>query len=264
MTGVRVHPTAIIDSGAELADDVVVGPFCHVGASVRIGSGSELGVGAVVFGPTVLGRRNRVHAFAVLGGPPQDRSYRGEATELIAGDDNEFREHVTVNRGTTAGGGVTLVGSGCLFMAGVHVAHDCSFGDRVTVANGTSFGGHVRVESRVTVGGHVAVAPFVTVGFASFIAGGAMVDGDVPPFVIAAGDRARPRGLNRVGMKRAEVPRPSQRALARAYRRVYASGEPVVRAARVLETETTDECVRQFAAFVAQRAGVRPRRRTDE
>jgi UDP-N-acetylglucosamine acyltransferase len=195
----------------------------------------------------------------VIGAAPQDRSYDGEATELRIGDGNEFREQVTVHRGTARGGAVTVIGSQCLLMVGAHVAHDCVVGDRVTLANGTSLGGHVRVEDRVTCGGHVAVAPFVTLGFACFVAGGAMVESDVAPFTMAAGDRARPRGLNRVGLRRAEVPASSCRLLIRAYRRLYASGVPVLPAARQLLEESDDEHVRRLAQFVLDRAGTRPR-----
>src|SRR5262245_22819160 len=159
----RVHPTAVVDSTAELADGVRVGPLCYVGPGVCIDEDTELVAQATVLGPSRIGKRNRVHPHATVGGPPQDRSWKGEPTELVVDDDNQFRESVTVHRGTPRGGGVTRIGSGCLLMVGAHVAHDCTIGDDVTLANATSLGGHVAVETRVVTGGHVAVAPFARI-----------------------------------------------------------------------------------------------------
>jgi len=225
--GARVHSTAVVDPGAELGDGVRVGPLCHVGAGVVIGDDTELVSQATVLGPSRIGRRNRIYPQAALGAAPQDRSFRGESTTLVVGDDNEFRESVTVHRGTPKGGGVTRIGSGCLFMVGSHVAHDCTVGDGVTLANVTSLGGHVIVESRVVTGGHVAVAPFVRIGEIAFAAGGAMIERPVPPFVVVAGDRARVRGLNTVGLERAGVPEASRTALEHAYRILFRKGVPL-------------------------------------
>jgi UDP-N-acetylglucosamine acyltransferase len=237
----RVHPTAVVDPGAELGDGVRIGPLCHVGAGVVIGDDTELVAQATLLGPTRIGQRNRVYPHATLGAGPQDRSYRGESTKLVVGDDNEFRESVTVHRGTPKGGGVTRVGSGCLFMVGVHIAHDCTVGDGVTLANVTSLGGHVTVESRVVTGGHVAVAPFVRIGDIAFAAGGAMIERPVPPFVIVSGDRARVRGLNAIGLERAGVPEPSRAALERAYRSLFRKGVPLAVALRELDQMLRDD-----------------------
>ncbi|HEX7670818.1 MAG TPA: acyl-ACP--UDP-N-acetylglucosamine O-acyltransferase, partial [Polyangiaceae bacterium] len=196
---VHVHPTAVVDASATLEDGVVVGPLSFVGAGVTLGEGTELVCQATVLGPSRLGKRNRVFPHATLGASPQDRSWNGEASTLVVGDDNVFRESVTVHRGTAKGGGVTRVGSGCLFMVGAHIAHDAQVGDGVTLANYTSLGGHVEVGERAVLGGHVAVAPFVRIGELSFAAGGAMIERAVPPFLIVSGDRARVRGLNKIG-----------------------------------------------------------------
>jgi UDP-N-acetylglucosamine acyltransferase len=214
-----VHPSAVVDPSATLGQDVVIGPFCHVGAGVVLGDGCHLVGSATVLGPTVLGARNVVHPYAVLGGAPQDKSHRGEPTRLVIGDDNVFREHVTVNRGTTKQDGVTRIGSGNLLMAGSHIAHDCVLGDGIILGNGTLLGGHVEVRDYVVSGGGVAIQPFVTIGTVAFLAGGAMIEREVPPFVIAAGDRARVRGLNKVGLRRRGVSPESLRAL----RTVYAA-----------------------------------------
>jgi UDP-N-acetylglucosamine acyltransferase len=214
-----VHPSAVIEAGAVLGEGVVIGPFCHVGAGVVVGDGCQLIGSVTVLGPTVLGARNVIHPYAVLGGAPQDKSHQGEPTRLIVGDDNVFREHVTVNRGTTKEDGITRLGSGNLLMAGTHIAHDCVVGDGTILGNGTLLGGHVKILDYVVTGGGVAIQPFVTIGTIAFLAGGAMVERDVPPFVIAAGDRARVRGLNKVGLRRRAVSPESLRAL----RAVYAA-----------------------------------------
>lgn len=249
-----VHPTAVVEPGAVLAKGVRVGPLCYVGAGVELGEGTELVAQATVLGPTRLGRNNRICSHATLGAPPQDRSFGGEATRLEIGDDNVFREQVTVHRGTVKGDSVTRVGSRCLFMVGAHVAHDCRVGDDVVLTNLATLGGHVEVQPNAVLGGLVAVAPFVRLGRACFVAGGAKVERDVPPFTIAAGDRARVRGLNRVGLSRAGVPDRSQQALARAYRIIWRSGEPLLRGIAAARVELGDDpCVAELCAFLDQR-----------
>jgi UDP-N-acetylglucosamine acyltransferase len=233
----RVHSTAVVDARATLADDVVVGPLSVVGEDVVLGEGTELVAQATVLGPCRIGKGNRVYPHATLGASPQDRSFRNEQTTLVVGDDNVFRESVTVHRGTAKGGGVTRIGSGCLFMVGAHVAHDANVADGVTLANYTSLGGHVEVGERAVLGGHVAVAPFVRIGELSFAAGGAMIERNVPPFVIVSGDRARVRGLNRVGLERARVPERSREALLVAYRMLFGEKTPLAVGLRVVKSE---------------------------
>jgi UDP-N-acetylglucosamine acyltransferase len=248
----RVHSTSVVDPGAELGEGVRIGPLCHVGAGVVIEDDTELLALATVLGPARIGRRNRIYPQATLGAAPQDRSFRGESTTLIVGDDNEFRESVTVHRGTPKGGGVTRIGSACLFMVGSHVAHDCTVGDGVTLANLTSLGGHVVVESRVVTGGHVAVAPFVRIGEIAFAAGGAMIERPVPPFMVVSGDRARVRGLNTVGLERAGVPETSRDALERAYRVLFRKGTPMSVAITEVERALLDDpFVAKLVAFLA-------------
>jgi UDP-N-acetylglucosamine acyltransferase len=234
---------------------VEVGPLAYVAGNVELGSGSVLLAQATVLGPARLGSRCRIHPHAVIGGAPQDRSYGGEPTILEVGDDCVFREHVTVHRGTTKGGGTTRIGSRCLLMAGAHVAHDCQLGDDVVLTNLTTLGGHVRVENNVVCGGQVAVAPFVLLGRGCFVAGGAMVERDVPPFVIAAGDRARVRALNRVGLERTGVPPASREALRRAFRTIWTSSERVaVGLAQADERYGSDPYVRQLVDFLRERS----------
>jgi len=233
-----VHATAIVESGAELAGDVEIGPFAVVGAGVRLGPGCRVHAHAVLAGPLVLGARNVVHPFAVLGGAPQHKK-PGGVTHVEVGDDNTFREHVTVHRGTRQ---PTRIGSGNLFMAQAHVAHDVEIGSACTIANAVQLAGHVVVEDHATFGGLAGVAQFVRVGEGAFVAAGAMVERDVPPFCIVQGDRARVRAVNRVGLERQGVPAESVREIERVFRAVFASKRP---RAEVLATLTTDDA---FAA----------------
>jgi UDP-N-acetylglucosamine acyltransferase len=243
-----VHASAIVDASAELGDGVEVGPYAIVEARASLGAGTVLHAHAIVAAGARLGARNVVHPFAVIGAAPQAFKYAGEPTVTEIGDDNVFREHVTVHRGTAHGGGVTRVGSRGLFMVGCHVAHDCKLGDDLQLANATLLGGHVDIASGVVSGGGVAIAPFVRVGTRAFLAGGAMVERDVPPYVIAAGDRARVRALNKVGLARAEVPVASRVALERAFRAIFREG-PRLSAARALAADA-DPFVRELAASV--------------
>jgi UDP-N-acetylglucosamine acyltransferase len=263
VVAVEIHPTAVVAAGAELADGVVVGPHAVVGDGVAIGPGTRLVASCVVLGPTRLGARNVVHPYAVLGAEPQDRSHAGEPTTLVVGDDNVFREHVTVHRGTAKDRGTTSIGSGCLFMVGAHVAHDVRVGDAVTLTNGTLVGGHAEIGDHVVAGGGSAIAPFSRVGESAFLAGNAMVENDVPPFVIAAGDRARVRALNEVGLRRRGVPEGSRRALAKAFRIVFRSGVPRAQALVTVQRELgADPWVARLVAFLeqpARRGGKRAR-----
>jgi len=250
-----IHPTAHVDPGAELGTDVVIGPFCHVGAGVEVGDGSELLGHVTLLGPTRLGPANVLYPQAVLGTAPQDRSYAREATRLEVGASNVFREQVTVHRGTAKADGVTRIGSHCLFMVGAHIAHDCAVADRVTLTNLTTLGGHVIVQEHVVCGGHAAVAPFVTLGRGSFVAGGARVEQDVPPFIIAAGDRARVRALNRVGLQRMGAGSAAIAALERAFRLIWRSGQPLAAGIPVAERELGSEpLVAELVKFLQARS----------
>jgi UDP-N-acetylglucosamine acyltransferase len=233
----HIHPTAIVESGAELGGGVKVGPLCFVGDGARIGDGTELVAQVTVMGPTRIGSGCRIFPFTALGLPPQDRSWAGESTGLEIGDDCILREQVTIHRGTAKGGGTTRVGSRCLLKVGVHVAHDCQLADDLVLGNLTTLGGAVLVNGSVVTGGHVSVAPFVRVWRASLLAGGAMVERDVPPFTVVAGDRARVRGINLAGLRRMGVAPASRKALGRAYRRLWRSDLPMLRALEAVERE---------------------------
>lgn len=235
-----IHPTAIVDPRAEIAPDVEIGPYAVVGA-VRIGAGSRLAAHAIVMGPLAMGERNHVHSFAVLGGDPQVRklersesSDRNDTTRVEIGDDNVFREHVTVHRG--AGATITRIGSNNLFMAQAHVAHDVTVGSNVVVANAVQLAGHTVIEDYATFGGLSGVAQFVRVGESAFVAAGAMVERDVPPFCIVQGDRARVRAVNRVGLARRGVTSASAAEIERVFRAIVFSKETRARAAASVTT----------------------------
>ena len=222
--GARVHPTARVAAGAELGAGVTVEAYAVIGPSVRLGPGCWIGPHAVVDGHTTLGARNRVFQFASVGAQPQDLKYRGEASTLVVGDDNIVREFVSINPGTAAGGMVTRVGNGCLFMVSSHVAHDCEVGDHVILANGVALGGHVQVDDYGIVGGLAGVHQYVRIGESALCAAGAMVSMDVPPFCTAAGDRARLHGLNLVGLRRRGFSAEAIAGLKRAYRLLFHAG----------------------------------------
>ena len=197
-----IHPTAIIDPQAQIDSGVEVGPFAVIGPHVRIGSGTTVGPHAVIDGWTEIGPDNRIFQFAAVGGIPQDLKYRGEETWLRIGSGNIIREFATLQPGTVTGIGETVIGNGNMFMAYCHVAHDCIVGNRVIMANGSTLAGHVQVVVFAILCGLSDVHQFTRVGESAMLSGGAMVGQDVPPYTIAAGDRARMRGLNLVGLRR--------------------------------------------------------------
>lgn len=197
-----IHPTAQIDSSAQLGRDVRVGAWTVIGPHVVIGDDSELANHVTIKERVSMGARNRLHAGCVVGGDPQDRKYAGEPTECQIGDDNEIREHVTIHRGTGNGGALTTVGSNNLLMVGSHIAHDCEIGDGVVIANQVMLAGHVKVENHVSIGGGVGVHHYATIGTLSFVGGLARISRDVPPFMIVEGHPAEVRAVNVIGMLR--------------------------------------------------------------
>ncbi|MCB9521861.1 MAG: acyl-ACP--UDP-N-acetylglucosamine O-acyltransferase [Myxococcales bacterium] len=212
----QVDPTAWVDPSARLGHGVVVG------AHARVGPRCVLHPYAIVGDHTELGSDCQVHPFAVVGGPAQDRQTDPNAPHrLICGPANVFREGVTINRGTAHGGSLTRLGARGLYMTQVHVGHDCQVGDDVVLANGVSLAGHVTVEAQASLGGHAAVHQFARIGRLAFVAANAMISRDVPPFCLAAGDRATLRGLNTVGLQRAGLPPETRAALKRAYRALF-------------------------------------------
>ena len=219
---VTVHPTAIVETGAELADGVTIGPYCTVGPKVKLGERVRLISHVVVEGRTTVGADCLIHPFCSLGAAPQHLGYKGEDTELVVGERNVLREQVSMHLGTVAGGGVTRVGSDSLFMIGAHVAHDCIVGDHVTFANCSTLAGHVEIGDWVFMGGLCAVHQFTRIGRHAFIGGGGIVTKDVIPYGLVWGNHAHLEGLNLVGLKRRGFSRETINHLRSAYRLMFA------------------------------------------
>ena len=246
-----IHPSAIVDPGAELASGVEIGPFSVVGPDVVLGEGTRVDSHVVIEGPTRIGAGNRIHSFSTLGGAPQDKKYRGEPSALEIGDGNVIREYCTFNRGTEGGGSVTRVGDGNWIMACTHVAHDCRVGNDVIMANAASLAGHVVVENCAVLGAFTIVHQFCRIGAYAFSAMGAVILKDVPPFVTVAGNSASPRGLNTEGLRRREFPSHVVQALKSAYKTVYKRGLTLEAAIEQLAGPAEESAeVRRFRSFV--------------
>ena len=235
--GSGIHPTALIAPGAELHASVQVGPYAVIGPQVRIGAHSTVGAHAVLEGRTTLGERNRVFQFASVGAIPQDLKYAGESTALVVGDGNQIREFTTLHIGTSGGGGVTRIGNHNLFMAYSHVAHDSQVGSHCVFANGATLAGHVEVGDFAILGGLSAVHQFTRIGAHAFIAGGAMVVMDIPPYCIAQGDRAELAGLNVVGLQRRGFTEEQLGRIKDAYRVLFRSKLPLEEAVARLRVD---------------------------
>ena len=220
---VEIHPTALVDPGACLGAGTRVGAFSVVGPAVTLGPECIVFPHVVLEGPSSFGPRNRFFPFACLGLEPQDLKYAGERTSLEVGEGNTFRESVTVHRGTAGGGGVTRIGSGGLFMAGTHVAHDCQVGDRTIFANAATLAGHVTVEDGATIGAFSGVHQFCRVGRHAYIGGYSVVTQDALPYVLTVGNRARAYGINVIGLERKGFSPESIQALKKAYRILFRS-----------------------------------------
>ena len=215
----RIHPTAIVSDDAQLAADVEIGAYVLIGPQVTIGAGTSVGPYTRIEGPTTVGERNQFFGHASIGGPPQDLKYQGERTELTIGDDNVFREFVTINRGTVGGGGLTTIASHNFFMAYSHVAHDCHVGSNTVFANSATLAGHVEVGDFATIGAFSAVHQFCRVGEHAFVGGGTMCTQDVLPYAKTVSPRDNQSfGVNTIGLERKGLSKESIEALQRAYR----------------------------------------------
>lgn len=218
---ILIDPTAIVDSKAELAEGVSVGPFSVIGADVKIGAGTVIGSHVVIKGPTTIGRHNRIYQFTSIGEDPQDKKYAAEITRLEIGDRNTIREYTSMHRGTKQDCSMTKIGSDNLFMAYTHVAHDCIIGNHVIMANGASLAGHVHLHSHAILGGFTLVHQFTQIGQYSFAAMGSAITQDIPPFVMVGGKPTRPHGINSVGMERNGISPEDIRLIRKAYKIIY-------------------------------------------
>jgi UDP-N-acetylglucosamine acyltransferase len=232
-----IHPTALIDPKARVAKDVEVGPYSIVGPQVEIGEGTWIGAHVVLDGRTRIGRNNRIFHFASIGGPPQDKKYGGEESTVDIGEGNTIREYVTINRGTALDKGATRVGDDNWIMAYVHFAHDCQVGSHTIFANACQLAGHVLVGDWAILGATTLVHQFVHIGAHAFTGMGSFLPQDLPPYVTAAGNTARPYGINSEGLKRRGFSAAAISGLKSAYRTLYRSGLALEDARRELEAQ---------------------------
>jgi UDP-N-acetylglucosamine acyltransferase len=235
----EIHQSAVISPDAELAPGVKIGPYSIIGDQVTIGRDTVIGPHVVIEGQTKIGERNKIYQFVSIGSPPHDIGYEGESTRVVIGDDNIIREFATINRATTKQDWVTVVGNGNYMMAYAHVAHDCIVGDGVIMANLATLGGHVTLGDYANISGFSAVHQFVRIGAYAFIGGHSAVTMDLPPFMLASGDRAKIYGLNQKGLKRQGFSREAIDGLKKAYRIIWRTkgsfSEAVDRVSREIE-----------------------------
>ena len=246
----EIHPTAIIDSRASVGEDVVIGPYCVIEGPVELGDRCQLKSHVVLAGPSQIGPDNVFYAFAVIGERTQDLKYSGEPTHLVIGDHNVFRENVTIHRSTVTNG-KTAIGSHGNFLAYSHIAHDCVVGDHVIFSNNGTLAGHVTVEDHAVIGGLTAVHQFCRIGQHVITGGCTKVVQDVPPFMIADGNPAEVRGINKVGLERRGFNDASIRALRECYKLLYREDMNVQQAlAAITKRFPDDAIVQQLTAFV--------------
>lgn len=249
--GVTIHPTAIVQPGADIGRDVFIGPFCSVGPDVVIEDGARLVSHVVVDGHTRIGAAVELFPFCTIGLAPQDLKYKGEPTRCEVGARTQIREHCTIHRGTATGIGTTHVGSDCLIMAVAHVAHDCTLGDHVIVANNVVMGGHVSIADHAVIGGAAAIHQFVRIGRAAMIGGVSGVEADVIPFGSVIGNRARLAGLNVIGLKRRGFDKTQIMRLHGAFRTLFRhEGVFAQRLAETRALHAEDPLVAEILAFI--------------
>ena len=247
----RIHPTALVDASAQLADDVEIGPYSIIGEHVTIGAGTTVGAHAVITGHTTIGANNQIFHFVSLGEAPQDKKYAGEPTRLEIGDHNVIREFCTFNIGTVQDRGVTTIGSHNWIMAYVHIAHDCVVGDHTIFANNASLAGHAEIGDWVILGGFTGVHQFCKIGAHVMTGISSVVFKDIPPFVMASGQPAAPHGLNNEGLKRRGFTAESLTALKRAYKTLYREGNTLAEAQTQLALSAVKHAeVQQLLDFI--------------
>jgi UDP-N-acetylglucosamine acyltransferase len=240
VSAAQVHPSALVAPEAQLAPGVAVGPYCVIGAGVSVGADTWIGPHVVLDGRVRIGRGNRIYQFCSIGAPPQDKKYAGEDTAVEIGDGNTIREYVTINRGTARDAGVTRVGDDNWIMAYVHFAHDCQIGNKTIFANACQLAGHVSVGDWAILGATTLVHQFVQIGAHAFTGMGTYLPQDLPPYVTAAGNMAKPYGINSEGLKRRGFSPDTIQGLKRAYRTLYRSGLGLAEARRELEQQVGD------------------------
>jgi UDP-N-acetylglucosamine acyltransferase len=260
---IHVAEHAVIDSRAEIDQDVEIGPFCVIGPHVRIGKGTRLENGVTIMGHVTIGENNHIYPGVVIGGEPQDVSYRGSDTQVVIGDSNCIREAVTINRATEKEDGVTSIGHRNFLMGCCHIAHDCKLGNDIIIANGTLLGGHVHVHDHCSISGAVGVHHYATVGAYSFVSGMSRVLHDVPPYMLVDGHPTRPRCINVVALKRKNFSHEAIDSLAEAHRLLFRAKVGLAHARDILrgDDHATPEVAELLAFLERQQEGKHGRAR---
>ncbi|MGW8169882.1 MAG: acyl-ACP--UDP-N-acetylglucosamine O-acyltransferase [Sulfurovaceae bacterium] len=245
----NIHPTAIIEDGAIIGNNVTIGAFSYIGSNVTIGDNTSVGTHTLIEGITTIGKHNQIFSHATIGSIPQDLKFAGERVELIIGDYNRIREYTLINPGTQGGGSITKIGNNNLLMGYVHLGHDVIMGDNCILANGATLAGHVELGNNVVIGGLTPIHQFVHIGDYAMIAGASALSQDIPPFCLAEGNRAILRGLNLTGLRR-HIDRVDIDELKSAYRELFEQGKPLQDTAQQLLKSTSSEMVKNLSNFI--------------
>jgi UDP-N-acetylglucosamine acyltransferase len=245
----KIHPTAIIEEGAVIGNNVSIGPFVSISSETTIGEDTIIDAHTVIAGHTTIGKNNHIFSHAVVGSIPQDLKYNGEKVELIIGDNNKIREFTLINPGTQGGGSVTKVGDNNLIMGYVHLGHDVIMGDNCILANGATLAGHVVLGNNVVIGGLTPIHQFVHIGDFAMVAGASALSQDIPPYCLAEGNRATLRGLNLTGLRR-HLERDEINALKSAYRELFESGQALQETAETILSNNNSKSVKKLVAFI--------------
>lgn len=245
----NIHPTAIIEDGAKIGENVTIGAYSYVGKNVTIGDGTIIDTHTLIEGYTTIGKNNHIFSHATIGSIPQDLKYNGEKSELIIGDNNKIREYTLLNPGTEGGGMITKVGNNNLLMGYVHLGHDVIMGDNCILANGATLAGHVELGNYVVIGGLTPVHQFVHIGDFAMVAGASALSQDVPPYCLAQGNHAILRGLNLTGLRR-HTNRTEIDNLKVAYRELFEQGNPLQDTAKKLFESSESDLVKNLSNFI--------------
>jgi UDP-N-acetylglucosamine acyltransferase len=247
----NIHPTALIEDGAVIGENVTIGAYATISSQAIIGDNTSIGSHTIIDGKTTIGKGNQIFSHTVIGSIPQDLKFDGEDVELIIGDHNKIREFTLLNPGTKGGGSVTKIGNNNLLMGYVHLGHDVIMGNNCILANGATLAGHVELGNHVVIGGLTPVHQFVHIGDFAMIAGASALSQDIPPYCLAEGNRATLRGLNLTGLRRA-LPREAVNELKTAYRELFESGQALQEIAENIYKESSSEHVKKLAVFITQ------------
>lgn len=245
----NIHPTAIIEDGAKIGENVTIGAYTYIGKNVVIGDGNVIDTHTLIDGYTTIGKNNHIFSHATIGSVPQDLKYNGEKSELVIGDNNRIREYTLINPGTEGGGMITKVGSNNLLMGYVHLGHDVIMGDNCILANGATLAGHVELGNYVVIGGLTPVHQFVHIGDFAMVAGASALSQDVPPYCLAQGNHAILRGLNLTGLRR-HIDRGEIDSLKIAYKELFEQGNPLQDTSKKLATSSESESVKNLVNFI--------------